>query len=78
MDPILDVKSNGKNLYNVDNVHKIIFIKNFLDVSDDYALSAAKSQFWYLDTDATKVTGDDATNLVIRAWDILAKARKTV
>ncbi|KAL9954269.1 hypothetical protein ACROYT_G041784 [Oculina patagonica] len=46
----LVVKSAGKPLYNVDNVHKLIFIKNLLDFSDDYARSAAKSQFWYLDT----------------------------
>ena len=38
----LVVKSSGKNIYNVDNIHKLIFIKNLLDFSDDYARSAAK------------------------------------
>ncbi|KAL9962242.1 hypothetical protein ACROYT_G031324 [Oculina patagonica] len=46
----LVVKSAGKPLYNVDNAHKLIFIKNLLDFSDDYSRSVAKSQFWYLDT----------------------------
>ena len=27
----LVVKSSGKNIYNVDNIHKLIFIKNLLD-----------------------------------------------
>ena len=38
----LVVKSSGKPIYNVDNIHKLIFIKNLLDFSDDYARSAAK------------------------------------
>ena len=46
----LVVKSGGKNLYNADDAHKAVFIKNLLDFSDDYGRSTAKSQFWYLDT----------------------------
>ena len=46
----LTIKSAGKNLYNIDDAHKAVFIKNLLDFSDDYARSTAKSQFWYLDT----------------------------
>lgn len=30
-------------LYNVDDVHKAIFMKNLLDFSDDFARRAAKS-----------------------------------
>jgi len=43
-----------------------------LDYSDDYARSAAKSQFWYLDNDATNVTSDAATNLGIRPPRLLS------
>ena len=57
------VKSSGKNIYNADNIHKLVFIKNLLDFSDDYARSAAKNQFWYLDTTDSNVTAAAATNL---------------
>ncbi len=60
------VKSSGKPIYNVDGIHKLIFIKNLLDFSDDYARSVAKNQFWYLDTDNSNVTAAAATNLGIR------------
>ena len=63
----LELKSAGKPIYNVDNIHRLIFIKNRLDFSDDYARSTAKQHFWYLDTDATTVTAAAATNLGIRA-----------
>ncbi|KAL9989205.1 hypothetical protein ACROYT_G003729 [Oculina patagonica] len=74
----LVVKSAGKPLYNVDNVHKLIFIKNLLDYSDDYARSAAKSQFWYLETVNDTVTAAAATNLGIRQRALLAHAGETV
>ena len=68
----LVLKSAGKNIYNVDNIHKLIFIKNLLDFSDDYARSAAKNQFWYLDTTDSDVTAAAATNQGIRARGLLA------
>jgi len=58
----MTVKSVGKILYEADNIHKVIFIKNLLDYSDNYARSVVKSQFWYLDTDATNVTAAAPTN----------------
>ena len=69
----LVIKSAGKTLYNIDNAHKAVFVKNLLDFSDDYSRSAAKSQFWYLDTDGTNVTGDAATNQGIKAREKLTK-----
>ena len=69
----LMVKSAGKTLYNIDDAHKAVFVKNLLDFSDDYARSTAKSQFWYLDSDATTVTGDAATNTGIKAREVLTK-----
>ena len=53
---IMTVKSAGKPVYEGDNIHKVIFTKNVLDYSDDYARIVGKSQFWYLDTDATTIT----------------------
>ena len=38
----LELKSAEKPIYNVDNIHRLIFIKNLLDFSDDYARSTAK------------------------------------
>ena len=55
----LVVKSAGKTLYNIDNAHKAVFVKNLLDFSDDYARSTAKSQFWYLDTADSVVLADN-------------------
>ena len=72
------VKSAGKNIYNVDNIHKLIFIKNLLDFSDDFARSGAKKQFWYLDTDNSNVTAAAATNQGIRQRGLLAHAGLTV
>ena len=64
------VKSAGKNLYNIDDAHKAVFVKNLLDFSDDYARSTAKSQFWYLDTAETYVLND---NIGIKSRAALTK-----
>ena len=75
----LVVKSSGKNIYNADNIHKLVFIKNLLDFSDDYARSAAKNQFWYLDTtDSNVVAAATNTNLGIRQRALLAQGGLTV
>ena len=67
----LVVKSAGKTLYNIDNAHKAVFVKNLLDFSDDYARSTAKSQFWYLDTADSVVF---VNNSGIRERRVLTKA----
>ena len=74
----LKLKSAGKNLYEVDNIHKGIFIKNLLDFSDDFSRSVAKNQFWYLDSDATTVTDANATNLGMRARALLSHGGEIV
>ena len=68
----LKVSSAGKKLYEADNIHKGIFIKNLLDFSDDFSRSVAKNQFWYLDSDATTATDNNATNLGMRARALLS------
>ena len=47
------IKSAGKIVYDTDNLHKVTFVKNLLEYSDDYSRSVAKNSLWYLDTDAT-------------------------
>ena len=68
----LKVISSGKTLYEANNIHKGIFIKNLLDFSDDFSRSVAKNQFWYLDSDATTETDGNATNAGIRARALLS------
>ena len=62
----LVVKSAGKTLYNIDNAHKAVFVKNLLDFSEDYTRSTARSQFWYLDT-AEDVALANNTGIAARA-----------
>ena len=69
----LELKSAGKPLYNIDNGHKAVFVKNLLDFFDDYLRSTAKSQFWYLDTTVSTVTGNNATNAGIKARELLTR-----
>ena len=68
----LKVSSAGKKLYEADNIHKGVFIKNLLDFSDDYSRSVAKNQFWYLDSDSTTDTDGNATNAGMRARALLS------
>ena len=61
-----------------DNIHKVIFIKNLLDFSDDFSRSVAKNQFWYLDSDATTATDNNATNLGMRSRALLSHGGEIV
>ena len=74
----LNLKSVGKNLYEGTNTHKIIFIKNLLNFSNDFSGTVAKSQFWYLDSDATTVTDGNATNAGMCARALLSHEGETV
>ena len=44
------IRSAGKIVYDTDNLHKVSFVKNLLEYSDDYSRSVAKNSLWYLDT----------------------------
>ena len=51
------VRRSEKIIYDTDNLHKVTFVKNLLEYSDDYSRSVAKNSFWYLDTnDSTQNT----------------------
>ena len=47
------IKSAGKIVYDTNNLHKVTFVKNLLEYSDDFSRSVAKNSLWYLDTDNT-------------------------
>jgi len=74
----MTVKSAGMSVYEANDIHKVIFIKNLLDFSDDYSRSVANNQFWYLDNDATTVTTDPATDYGMRQRAVLSHEGITV
>ena len=43
------IKSAGKIVYDTNYLHKVTFVKNLLEYSDDFSRSVAKDSFWYLD-----------------------------
>ena len=49
----LTITSSNKEVYDTNDLHKVTFVKNLLEYSDDYSRSSAKRSFWYLDTDRT-------------------------
>ena len=66
----LVVKSEGKILYDSDNVHKVVNLKNLLEYSADYSKSVAAKGFWYLDTNGSTAntnTGFEARRILTQA-----------
>ena len=68
----LMIKSAGKIVYDTDNLHKVVFVKNLLEYSDDFSRSLAKNSLWYLDTsyeitNANQNTGFEARRLLTQA-----------
>ena len=47
----MTIKSGGKIVYDTDNLHKVVNLKNLIEYSDDFSRSVAKNSLWYLDTD---------------------------
>ena len=63
------IKSAGEIVYDTDNLHKVTFVKNLLEYSDDFSRSVAKNSLWYLDSDyrianANQNTGFEARRLL--------------
>ena len=71
------VRSSEKIIYDTDNLHKVTFVKNLLEYSDDYSRSVVKNSFWYLDpNDSTEVRQAQATfNAGYAARKILTQGR---
>ena len=60
----MTIKSAGKIVYDTSNLHKVIFVKNLLQYSDDFSRSVAKNSFWYLDSiDYTVITDGNGDEL---------------
>ena len=70
----MQVKQNGKTVYDRNNLYRVTNIKTLL--SQDYAISSATSEYFYLDTgDTTVKDGGDAnynTGFTIRSALVLA------
>ena len=60
----ITIKSAGKIVYDTNNLHKVTFVKNLLEYSDDYSRSVAKDSLWYLDVDNT--TADTNSGFLAR------------
>jgi len=56
----LTIRSAGKIVYDTSNLHKVTFVKNLLEYSDDYSRTVAKNSLWYLDATDTTVLADNA------------------
>ena len=66
----MTINSSNKIIYDTNNLHKVTFVKNLLEYSDDFSRSTAKNSFWYLDTDTTTAntnTGFEARRLQTQA-----------
>ena len=68
----MKISSAGKIVYDIDNIHKTVNVKNLLEYSDDFSRSVAKSSFWYLDTEDSTAN----TNLGFEARRVLTQARQ--
>ena len=64
------IKSAGKIVYDSDNLHKIVNLKNLLEYSKGYGKSVGTDSFWYLDTENSTAN----TNLGFEARRILTQA----
>ena len=62
----LTIKSAGKIVYDTNNLHKVTFVKNLLEYSDDFSRSVAKDSFWYLDVAAADMTAAGNTGFEAR------------
>ena len=68
------IKSSGKVVYDTNNLHKVTFVKNLLEYSDDFGRSVAKNSLWYLDTDNTSAdtnTGFQTRKLLMTDANVL-------
>ena len=66
------IESAGKIVYDSNNIHKIVNVKNLLEYSDDFSRSVAKNSFWYLDTENSTAN----TNLGFEERRILTQAKQ--
>ena len=51
----MQVKQNGKTVFDFNNLYRVTNIKNLLAMSQDYANISATSEYFYLNTDDTTI-----------------------
>ena len=51
----MQVKQNGKTVYDSNDLYRVTNIQNLLTMSQDYANSSATSEYFYLDTGDTTI-----------------------
>ena len=74
----LMIKSAGKIIYDTNNLHKVTFVKNLLEYSDDYGRSVAKNSFWYLDISDDNRAVDAGTNTGFKTRRLLTATDQDV
>ena len=75
----MQVKQNGKTVYDSNNLYRVTNIKNILTMSQDYANTSATSECFYLDTGDTTVkdVGNTSYNKGFAIRSALVLAGKT-
>ena len=54
----MTIRSSAKIVCDTSNLHKVVFVRNLLEYSDDFSRSVAKNQFWYLDTNGNNFVAE--------------------
>ena len=74
----MTIKNAGKIVYDTSNLHKVTFVKNLLEYSDDFSRTVAKNSFWYLDTTDDNRAVAAGTNTGFLARRLLTATDKDV
>ena len=78
----LQVKQNGKTVYDGNNLYRVTNLKILLTMSHDYADSSATSEYFYLDIgdttikvtiEVTPITTKDLLSVVLLFWSVESK-----
>ena len=68
----MKISSAAKILYDTNNVHKTVNVKNLLEYSNDFSKTISTTSFWFLDTEDSTAN----TNLGFEARRVLTQARQ--
>ena len=68
----MKISSSSKILYDTDNIHKTVNVKNLLEYSNDFSKTVSTTSFWFLDTEDSTAN----TNLGFEARRVLTQARQ--
>ena len=55
----MQVRQNGKIVYDGNNLHRFVNVKSLLEISDDYVKTTGTNEYFYLDTTAAAESRDD-------------------